>query len=1154
MKKNTSGKGLVSYFPKTSLKLKLTYFFLIVSFFQSHANSYTQNTIITLDMKEVTIKSVLNEIERKTDYKFLYEKDIFKTDEVVDISVKKERLSTVLNILLRKFDVSIEYLDKQIIISKTRYDNIVTRNKPVVKNEPQQQITGQVTYEDGYPLPGASVSIKGTTIGTVTNFDGEYTIEAKEGQTLVFNYLGMKTEEKRVYSSTGRIDVVLFTDDSILEEIVVVAYGVQSKKSLVGSVSSITSETISNQQVTSPVRAIQGAVPGVNILTSGGQPGNNPDIRIRGFGSINAAQAPLIVVDGAAFNGNLNTISQDQIESISVLKDASSTSLYGSRGANGVILITTKKGRKETAPSITFRSQIGFSNPAVGIHDLLGTEDYMKLTWEALKNTNQYVNAQTPSIAAQNASAQLVDHLGYNPYSVSNPIDSDGNLVSGANLLWETDWEKEVIRRDVLRTNHNLNLSGGSKKSTYFMSVDYLNEEGSVISSDFERISARLNLESQVTDWLNVGLNTSFSRSNSGNPDQTSNSVVQAISWIYGVSGIYPVYARDAEGNFHRDTTGNLVYDLGSGYVTGQPVNSVRSARGGENILSYILLGKEQRKRTNYLGNAFAEIKIVDGLKFKTQFSYENYLFDSFSFTDDLFGFASNVGGRVSQSRNITSTVNAVQSLNYKKTFGNHHISVDAITEAYTYELDWLSASGTGFLPDITNLDGSTTPESVSGNTETERLNSYMGRVAYNFDQKYFTEFSARSDGSTRFLDERWGNFFSAGASWIVSNENFLSDSNTISLLKFRGSYGELGNNRGIGLFPYQSTYIAGWNNEGNNGVLLDGVADPFISWEKTASSNLGVDFELFNGKISGIVDYYSKESVDLIYNKPITPSAGVENVTTNVGAIKNSGWEITLNSTNVNTDNVTWTTGINFSLNKNEITELTQDEFISGTKLWKEGNSLFDFYIPEWAGVDPDDGFGMWYMDVLDDDGNVIDKVTTKDYEEATRYNNGSALPDVTGGFTSFLRIKQFDLNILTNFSFGGKLLDTDYASIMMGSFNSPGASAHPDNLNRWQKPGDITDTPLLLASNNSHSYQSTRFLFKNDFARLKSLTLGYNFHQAVLERMGCNRLRLFLQADNVFTWQSHKGIDPEQSFDGTTSNRSPLSKTITGGLIVEF
>ncbi|WP_164914199.1 SusC/RagA family TonB-linked outer membrane protein [Aquimarina sediminis] len=1106
-------------------------------------------------MKEATIKSVLNEIERKTDYKFLYEKDVFETNDIVDISVKEEKTSDVLNKLLKQFDVSIEYFDKQIIINKISNSNRTTKNEAVQKKDIQQQITGVVTFLDGNPIPGANVLIKGTKIGVVTDFDGEYIIEAKEGQTLVFSYVGMKTEERIVKKSTDKIDVVLFTDNSILEEVVVVAYGNQSRKSLVGSISSVSSETISNQQATSPLRAIQGAVPGVNILTSGGQPGNNPDIRIRGFGSINAAQAPLIVVDGAAFNGNLNTISQDQIESISVLKDASSTSLYGSRGANGVILITTKKGRKETAPSITFRSQIGFSNPAVGIHDLLGTEDNMKLTWEALKNTNQYVNAQSASIAAQNASAQLVDHLGYNPYNVSNPIDENGNLVPGAALLWETDWEKEVIRRDVLRTNHNLNFSGGDKRSTYFMSIDYLNEEGPVISSDFERISTRLNLESQVTDWLKVGLNTSFSRSNSGSPDQTSNSVVQAISWIYGVSGIYPVYARDAEGNFHRDETGNLVFDLGNGYVTGQPINSVRTARGGENILSYILLGKEQRKNINYLGNAFAELKIVDGLKFKTQFSYENYLFDSFSFTDDLFGFATNVGGRVTQTRNITSTVNAIQSLNYKKDFGKHHVSADAITEAYTYELDRLSASGTGFLPDVMNLDASTTPESVSGNIETERLNSYMGRVAYNFDQRYYTEFSARRDGSTRFKEEtRWGNFFSAGASWIVSNEHFLSDSNTISLLKLRASYGESGNNRGIGLFPYQSTYIAGWNNEGNNGLLLSGVADPLISWEKTASSNIGVDFGLFNGVITGIVDYYSKESVDLIFNKPVTPSAGVEFVTTNIGAIKNSGWEITLNSTNIKTDNVTWTTGINFSLNKNEITELTQEEIISGTKLLKVGNSLFDFYIPEWAGVDPEDGFGMWYMDVLDDDGNVIDKVTTKDYEEATDYESGSSLPDVIGGFTSFLRIKQFDLNILTNFSFGGKLLDTDYASIMMGSFSSPGASAHPDNLNRWQKPGDITDTPLLLASNNSHSYNSTRFLFKNDFVRLKSLTLGYNFDQSLLEKFGCNRLRLFLQADNLFTWQSHKGIDPEQSFDGTTSNRSPLSRTIAGGLIVEF
>ena len=1038
---------------------------------------------------------------------------------------------------------------------KTKFSGILTLLLAFVVQltfAQEKTISGTITDNSGIPLPGVNVIIKGTTKGAQSDFDGKYSINASVGDILLFSYVGMKEAQKTVGAS-NIISVTMTEDIAALEEVVVVAYGTQTKQSIVGSVGVISAETIETQQVTSPLRALQGAVPGVNIITAGGQPGNNPEIRIRGFGSINASQEPLIILDGAAFNGNLNTISQDQIESISVLKDASSTSLYGSRGANGVIVITTKKGRKNAAPSVTVRSQIGVSNPTVGLHDLASTDDMFKYTWEALRNSNQYVGGQSPADAAQNASNSVVDYFGYNPYNVVNPVDINGNLTSSPKL-WNTDWEKEVIRKDALRVNHNVSLSGGDEKTTYFMSFDYLNEEGPVISSDFERISARVNLESQISDWLKIGFNTSFSRSDSGNPDQTSGSTTQAISWIYGVSSAYPIYARDANGALLLNVAGDPFYDLGNGFISGQPINSVRPTRGGENLLASIYLGKENRRRTSYLGNAFAEFRLAEGLTFRTNISYENYLFDSFSFDDDLFSFATNLKGRVTQQRDITSTLNAVQSLNYVKDFGKHNVSANLITEAYTFEQDDLYASATGFLPNVEVLDGATNPENTLGNTVSERLNSYLGRLAYNFDQKYYLEGSFRRDGSTRFSeDTRWGNFFSVGGSWVVSNESFLSDNNTISYLKLRGSYGELGNNRGIGYFPYQSLFNLGWNNEGNTGVLLSGVADPNISWEKTASTNVGIDFSLFNGVISATVDYYNKESVDLIYDKPIPSSTGVSSITTNIGAVRNYGWEFSLNSNNVNSEDFQWTSGINFSLDNNEITELTQDEFINGSKLWKVGNSIFDFYIREWAGVDPADGFGMWYTDVTDTEGNVIDKVPTKVYEDATRYQQGSSLPDIIGGFTNYFRYKQFDLNILANFSFGGSLLDSDYSGLI-NQFQNPGSPVHVDTRNRWQQPGDITDMPLLLTGNNNHAARSTRFLFDNDYVRLKSLTLGYTLPTSVTDRIGFASFRLFLQGDNLLTWQSHKGIDPEQAFNGLTANRSPLSRTMTVGAIMKF
>lgn len=1016
----------------------------------------------------------------------------------------------------------------------------------------EKTITGIVT-EKGMPLPGVSVVVKGTTVGTQTDFDGKYSIKASAGQVIEFSYVGFKTQSATVGASSS-VNIVMEEDSQQLGEVVVVAYGTQKREAVTGAISTIGADVIGQQQVTSPLKALQGTVAGVSMVTAGGQPGTNPDIRIRGFSSLFAGQGPLIVVDGAPFNGNINSISQDQIETMSVLKDGASASLYGSRGANGVIIITTKKGKKGTAPKINIRSQVGVSSLAVGLHDMLGTEQNMKLTWEALRNTNMDLG-QSGTTAASNATSGLIDRLGYNPYGVANPIDSNGQLVPGAQLLWETDWQEELTRSTMLRTNHSFDISGGDDKTTYFMSVDYLKEDGPVITSAFERISTRLNVESQVSNWLKVGLNSSFSYSNSGNPDQTSGSTTQAIGWIYALSSIYPLYQRDATGALALDSNGNTQYDFGN--TVGQSVNATRPVNGGENAVANIFLGKERERRTSYLGSLFAEAKIFESLSFRTRFNYENYLFDSFSFNDDLFGAAAPVQGRVTQARNITTTINAINGLHFNKSFGNHNLAADAIIEAYTLTIDNMNAQGTGFLPGLSNLTSSTVPESVGGSVGTNRINSYLGRVNYNYNDKYFAEGSVRRDGTTRFdRDARWGTFYSAGGGWIISREAFLENNKYISYLKLRGSYGEMGNQGLDSFFPYQSLFNAGWNNEGIPGVLLDGVSDINLKWEKTAQTSLGLDFGFFNDRLTGSFDYYRKRSVDLILDKPLPISFGVGNITTNIGTVDNSGYELVLNSTNIETNDFTWKTSINISKNTNEIKFLYGDEdttILQGSKQWEVGKSIFDFFIEEWAGVDPADGAAMWFRDITDGAGNVTGRETTKVYAEATRYYKGSSLPDFEGGFTSNMRYKNFDLNLIFNFSVGGQILDTDYSSLMNG-FGSPGSNAHPDNLNRWQNPGDITDVPRLVTGNNNDNARSTRFLFDNDYLRLKSLTLGYNLPGDMVKTVGFSNVRFFVQADNVVTFQSHKGIDPEQSFGGTTAFRSPQFRTVSTGVTLSF
>ncbi|MEH6659628.1 SusC/RagA family TonB-linked outer membrane protein [Leeuwenhoekiella marinoflava] len=1015
----------------------------------------------------------------------------------------------------------------------------------------QKTITGTVTDGKNLPLPGVNIVVQGTSVGTQTDFDGNYSISAQQGQTLVFTYVGFEEQQKAIgVASTVNVEM---TAGEALDEVVVVAYGTQTKKSLVGSVTSLSAENLEKQQLTTVTGAIQGTVAGVNVITSGGQPGNNPTIRIRGIGSINASADPLIVVDGVPFNGNINTISADQIESMNVLKDASSTALYGSRAANGVILITTKKGSYNSAPKITLTAVTGFSSPAVDLHEVIGNNDFMRYSWEAQRNANQYVSGQTAALAGQNASNELIPLLGYNPYNVAQPIDANGNLVPGANSLWQTNWQDAILRDTSLRNEYTLGISGGGDRSRYFLSANYLDQQGSVRTSDFKRITTRLNLESKVTDWLTVGLNTSLSNSTQNVPIQSGSTFGSSIQWIYSTSSIYPLYRRAEDGSLIRDNFGNPIYDYGSN--TGQDVNGTRPLLGNENAAGALYNNETRNKRTNVIANGFAQVDFTDYLSFKTNISYENYLNDGFGYDNYAVGAAASVGGRVDQDRDITTTLNINNALNFNKRFGDHQVGATALFETYQYKFDALGAQGTGYLPGVKVLNGATTPEGITGYVNEERITSYLGRLSYSFKDRYFLEGSFRRDGSTRFsTDTRWGNFYSIGGSWVVSDENFLANSDVLSLFKLRASYGELGNNQGIGYFPYLQLFDTGWNELDNTGVLLGGVTDPRLTWETTAILDLGVDFGFFKNRIEGTVAYFTKEAIDLLYDRPLPISTGNSSITTNTGSIKNSGVEVNVTGHIIRTANVQWSAGVNFAFVKNEITELTQDGFINGTKRYEVGKSIYDFYIQEWAGVDPEDGYGMWYMDEMDADGNPTgEKVTTKNYSEAGRYYQDSALPDVTGGFNTDLRVGNFDFSALFNFAFGGTFYDSSYASLMDG-FSRPGYQASPNISARWQQPGDVTDVPLLLNANNDFNGTSTRFLYDNDFVRLRALTLGYTLPSSVAESIYVDKLRFYLRGDNLFTWQSHTGIDPEQNLAGTTDSRSSILKTVSLGVNLNF
>jgi TonB-linked SusC/RagA family outer membrane protein len=759
----------------------------------------------------------------------------------------------------------------------------------------QERTVSGVVSDGSMAIPGVNVLVKGTKISTQTDFDGGYSIKAKTGDVLIFSYIGMEDRQISVGAS-DKVNVTMESGIKSLDEVVVVAYGSQKSKAIVGSIAIVGSDVLQTQQATSVLTALQGSVAGVSVISAGGQPGENPVIRVRGTTSINASASPLIVLDGAPFGGNLNTISADQIETISVLKDASSTALYGSRGSNGVILITTKRGKLNSAPKVSFTTQVGFADNAVKLHKLVSSDDYMKYAWEGLRNANQYVSNQSAAVAGQNASNALISNLGYNPYTVAQPVDANGNLIT-TNKKWDTNWEDLLLNDAAVRQEHTLSFSGGSDNTRYFFTSNYLSQEGNVKTSKFERTTTRLSIDSKINNWLKAGVTMFYSTSDQNFPTQSGSSFQSAVQWIYTIPSIYPAYRRDENGDLVISPKGDKLYDYGTG-AAGQLLNATRPQLSQENALGALYNYKIGYKRDNYTANAYLEFALTKDLTYRTNLAYDKYLYDNYEYSSNEYGNAASVGGRVTQNRDITTSVNLINSLNYKKSFGDHNLSADLIQESYQFKYDALGAQGEGFLPGVGVLDGSTTPTDVSGFISEERMSSYLGRLAYNYKDKYFAEGSYRKDGSSRFgSDERWGDFYAVGGSWLVSEESFLKDNPVVSELKLRASYGELGNNRTLysdgtdNRFPYVPLFITGWNELGNTGVVLGQAVDPFLTWEKTASTDFGIDFGLFNNRITGTVDYYNKKSIDLINNVPVPGSTGNTSITTNTGSLKNYGW-----------------------------------------------------------------------------------------------------------------------------------------------------------------------------------------------------------------------------------------------------------------------
>lgn len=1047
---------------------------------------------------------------------------------------------------------------------KTKFNGILTLLFALLMQitfAQEKTVTGKVSDASG-PLPGVTVLIKGTKTGTQTDFDGNYSIRANTGAVLQFSFVGMKTVEQTAGSS-NTINIVMQEDSQALEEVVVIAYGTTTKEAFTGSAAIISNQDLALRTVTSPLAALEGKSTGIQVISANGQPGSSPGIVIRGVGTLNGSSDPLYIVDGIQFEGSINTISQDDIESITVLKDASSTALYGSRGANGVVLITTKKGNKKGELVVNASATYSFVSRGIDPYETVNPGQFYELMWEAYKNTGAVQGTANP---AATASAGIYNRLGYNPFNVPNDqiVGIDGMLNPNANLVYKSLNWTDAIQQTGGRKNYSVNVSGGGDKHQVFFSTSYLQEEGYVKTSDFDRLNTRLNADFQPKEWLSLGgsANVSISESN-GVGGAGESSIVNPFGWALNIGPIYPVYINDLDGNLVLDDSGNPQFDLGLGnsdYNTlARPYNL------GRHGVAELLFNDELNRNNTYGFRYYTQFELLDGLKLSLNYGQDINEGINKSYENNIVGDGAPTG-RYGETRFRRNTENFNQILTYNKTINDIH-KVDLTLGHESFDRHYSENNAlatTQTAVGIFEFDNFTVPVRLGGYSSDKKTEGYFARLNYSIADKYYFSASARRDASSVFSkDVRWGNFYSLGASWRIDQEKFMENASFIDRLKLRGSYGEVGNDNLLDFYISQPRYSL-TSNAGNPGIIWTDLGNNNLTWETVESYDIALEFSLFKNIFEGTVEYYKKNSTDLLYNVPLPLSNGINVGPANIGDMNNSGFEVGLTGHFFKSRDFNWDLALQVSTFKNEITSLP-DPFVNGSKRWEIGRSRYDYYIYHYAGVDPSNGNALYLMfeDGVDDlEGQRVPvlnadgtQATTNDWAVAGRaYTGDSSLPDLLGSVSNSFSYKGFSLDVLFTYGIGGKYLDFAYAGLMhSGSY---GRALHPDALDAWRAPGDITDVPRLINGNvNQVQTSSTRFLTDASFLALKNVNLGYTFNKELSKMIGVDRFKVFASGENLFLKSERTGLDPQYTLTGTPSgNDYNPAKVVSLGLNISF
>ncbi len=1045
----------------------------------------------------------------------------------------------------------------------------------------QLQVTGTVKDHTGNPVAGATILVEGSTTGTTSNADGSYSITAPSDATLLVSFIGYQPQQIAV-AGKSRIDITLKEDTQSIDDVIVVAFGTAKKEAFTGSATVIKSDDIAKSQQSNVAQALAGKVAGVQLTNSSGQPGAAPDIRIRGFSSLNAGNSPLWIVDGMPYSGDLNNLNPNDIESMTVLKDAASNALYGARGANGVVMITTKKAKSKDA-IITVDAKWGVNSRAVKDYEYItNPAQFYETHYNALKS--YYLDSGMSAMEAHlKANQNLIGSandggLGYMVYTVPEGQEFIGingkvnpQATLGRRLVYEgkeyyvrpDDWTDAAFRTS-LRQEYNISIAGSGDKTSVYASFGYLNNEGIAYNSDMDRFTTRLKLDYQAKDWLKMGANATYARFhyNQIDDDGSSGSSGNVFAYTTTIGPIYPLYIRDGNGNILYNEDGIKLYDYG------QNAGMERSIFTNSNALSESRLNTQSSEGNAFNGTAYFDITFLKDFKFTFNAGVTLDETRSTIIKNPYFGQFASEEGLLSKGHSRQLEFNSQQILNYTKQIGQHNVNVMIGHEYYNANTYALSASKSHMLTgENDELAGAIIDKQGASSYRTEYNNEgYFARVMYDYANKYFFSASFRRDASSRFHpDHRWGNFWSLGGAWIISREDFMANTQSwLDNLKLKASIGSQGNDN-IGNFRYTNTYtIENANGEVSTVFNAKGAED--ITWETNTNFNAGVEFSLLQGKISGGVEYFLRKTTDMLLSFPVPPSMGYSSYYANVGDMHNSGIEIELNYTPIRREKLQWDINLNMTHLRNRITMLPAERrnkvvegyegYVSGTTFYGEGLPMYTFYMKKYAGVS-DEGKSMWYMDETDSEGNLTGRrVTTTEFAKATDYLCGDPIPDLYGGFGTSLNFYGFDLSVAFTYQIGGLAYDSGYAAAMYSPANkSTGMNWHKDILNAWTPENSTSNIPRLQYEDQNQNAQSDRFLMDASYLNLQNINFGYTLPSKITQKFGVDRVRIYLACENVYYWSKRQGFDPRYSYSGATSQAtySPV-RTISGGINIQF